>query len=480
MANFERKTYDNSYLFNSQMEKHHRVLMEFILKADRIDKNSDAFKGIIEAVKRQQTSAVLYNVLMRNDVVLCIHNPELSRAFKVFEAKDLKFKDGPKVFIDVTGLIKLNDGYFDCKKIDVFITYLFGALSYILYRQNPVKLVNNSNLSISGTECFVALFDYIIDYLRIIGFSANKSKISYLAGLYFLYHMMGKDLDNYTKNIAAKVAGLSANEIKAYDLYLTNYEEDFKDIHNFISMISELFKLKGLTEEVFISKWIYLFGTGTEFATELFTSLSVMITNAYCGSYVLNQKQIEKCCGSSMVKYAAALLKIGTDELDNRGFMEASEFEKTVSYTDRNSQLLAESFLKKKKPLPANLKGVEDDFTSVSKITSKLKAAIKFYKENNQENKISTYAFGLYYASIVYMGQYNDGKFNYEIGVMEAILKNSKDYLTEKNKNNIRKSLKQSEGALEANVKKFRDTDKEKANRLSKSLVEVRKCLKYV
>ena len=470
MANFVRKTFDNSYFFNQEVEKHHRNLTEFIIKTERIDKNSAAFKGIIEEVKRRQSSSILVDILLMKEVVLCINNIELPRAFKVFEANDLRLKDGPKVFIDVTGLVEFKDGYFLCKKIDVLITYLFGALTYLLYQKEPVKMVNNSNLSISGTECFVAMFTYIIDYLRIIGFAANKNKIAYLTGLYFLHNMMGKDLDMYTKNIAAKIAGIAPNEIKVYDLYFN--EGDFRDIDTFINLITTTFKLKGLTTEVFIQRWIYLFGAGTQFGAELFTSFSVILTNAYCGSYIVNQKQIERCCGRSMVQYATSLLRMGVDVFDKRGFMETAEFEKVTYVVDKATANLRESFLSRNKT-PDNIKFTDEVCVSKSKAKNTAKEMIKYYESSNQKDKISSKATQ---NILKVFSKLEDS----EIGTLEAVLSCYKSYLTDSDKRKIADKLDKHISKLENKVESNKDKDKDVAQKASKCLISLRKCKGYV
>lgn len=473
--NYKKKNYDNSYLFMLEADKHHRALTEFILKSDRIEKNSDAFRGIIEDVKRMQNSSVLHTVLMRDDVVLCIAKGQgLPRAFKVFEAKDIRMDQQPKVFIDITGIVEFKNGYFTCKKIDWLINYIFNAMAYLIYSHNPIKLISNSNISIAGTECFVSMFTYIIDYLRIIGFAQNKEKISYLAGLYFLNHMMGKDLDMYSKNIAAKVAGLTQMEVRNYDLY---YDiEDFNNIDSFITMISETFKLKGFNTETFIHRWNYSFGDGTYYATELLTSFMCLIISAFCSSYIVNQKQVERCCGASEVKFCNALLQIGNDEFDHRGYMESSEFENTLP-KDKATEALRESFLKRNK-LPDNCKTKPEDFASKSKIKTICDANIKYYKECNKEDKISNAIKIIFFAALGAMGQYNaNGTENvYEIGVAETILKSGRKYLNAKDINIISRELKVAVDTFPSYIQKLRDTDKEKAQRFAKTLVELRKC----
>lgn len=433
MANFARKTYGNTYLYTrnpDEMNQHNKVLTDFILKADRIDKRSEAFQGIMDAVKREQRSSVLYSVLQRDDVVLCMRSPELPRAFKVFEAKDLRTKSGPKVFIDVTGLIKLNGNYFDCKNIGVLITYLFGALTYILYRENPIKLTNNSNITISGTECYVAIVNYIIDYLRIIGYSANKDKILYLTGLFYLYNLMGKDLDNYSKNIAAKIAGVSSSSIRSYELYY-DPEKDFKNIDTFITLIAETFKLKGLNTEVFMHQWIYLMGEGTQFCTELFTSFSVLITSAYCGSYVINQKQIERCCNKSMVNYAVALMKLGSEELKNKGTWNESKFEEMAYRSPATIDLVKTLALRESIPDCAKIKA--DDYKSLRVMEEKANNIITFYKETNQVNKISNNASSIIIESIKKTVS-ND---NIESGVTESLCRTFEPYINESDRESL-------------------------------------------
>ena len=56
-----------------------------------------------------------------------------------------------------------------------------------------------------------------------------------------------------------------------------------------------------------------LLGSGTQFGTEVYTAFSSMITNAYCGVYINNQKTIEKITGRNMVDYVNTLLRIGGD-----------------------------------------------------------------------------------------------------------------------------------------------------------------------
>lgn len=478
MSNFKKMTYDNSYLFNKEANIHHKVITEFIISSARIDKNSAAFKGVLEEIKRVQNSSVLFNIIMMDDVVLCIgKSAGMPRAFKVFEAKDLANDHKPKIFIDVTELMVYKDGYFTCRAVDKLVTYLFSALGYLLYSKVPIKLISQSEISISGTECFVSLFTYIIDYLRIIGYSQNKEKISYIVGLYFLYHMMGKDIDSYTKSIAAKVAGLSTSDTRGFELYY-DPEKDFMNIATLIELISNTFKLKGFTLETFIHRWNYSYGNGTYYATELFTSFMTLITASFCGSYIVNQKQVERCCGTSEVKFCNALLRLGASEFDRRGFMSESEFDKTIA-RDKLTVELKESFFNKNK-LPKELKMTNDDFKSKSKVKTKLDKIIKFYLDTNQEKKLSAQIKNIEFAAMRAMGGYNARGEEYEPGTCEIVLKTGAKYLNEKDKRIIYNEVNSACTQIDSMVKDLREKDPEKAKRFARSLVELRKLNSYL
>lgn len=483
MADFKRKTFDNCYLYQLEQNKNNKNLVNYILTAERIDKQSTAFRGIVEEEKRMQKSSILHTVMMMDKVELCIGTVELPRAFKVFEAHDVRVGKNAdtKVFIDVTNLIQLKDGYFVCPKIDVLITYLFNALGYLLYSYAPEKLLNNSNITIAGTECFVAMFNFIIDYLRVIGFSQNKERISYLAALYFQRNILGKDLDTYSKNMAARVAGLNTGDTKAFDLYYD--EEDFKSIDTFIGMITETFKLKGLTTEVFISKWMYLYGVGTQYATEFFPAFSSVVISAYCGSYIVNQKQIERCCGRSMVTFCEAIIRMGNDEFDRRRYMSESEYDKTIPRS-KDTILLMEFLFNSGKKLPKEMDFVAEDFKSKSKTSKKLSGIIKFYEDSIQIKKLPKKIKEIFFNGLRAMGLYNvNDADTYESGVCETILKMGKKYLRldPKVSSSILMELNYSIPQIERMIDQFRETenpeDKEKAKRFAKSLVEIRKCI---
>ena len=383
MSEFTIKTYKDSYLYKNKLRnvdsdenKNNKVIMDYITTSNRIDKESEAFVGIVEDIKRMQTSTIVFQILRMDNVVLCIGNYELPRSFKVLEAKDPKNGRKPTIFIDCTGLIEYRNGFYICKKVDVLVAYLYNALVYLIYRYAPMKMINNSDLVISATTCYVSLFTYIIDYLRIIGYAENKSKISYLVGLYFLHNMLGRDLDSYTKNIAARVAGIELKNIPSYDLYIE--DRMFFDINEFVKVLAETFRLKGLNLQVFMNKWINLIGIGTQYAVELFTNFGMLLTSAYSGAYIVNQRQIERNCGTNLVKFNNALKNVGINTF-------SGIFKEDIEIHDKESRLKAKVFAERNNETP---KSKKSDFKSIEEVVNTTEAIKNFYNTTKQLQKL--------------------------------------------------------------------------------------------
>ena len=56
-----------------------------------------------------------------------------------------------------------------------------------------------------------------------------------------------------------------------------------------------------------------IYGTGTVFALEIFPAFASMLTDAYVGAYLNNQKTIEKITNTSMIEFTKTLLSIGAE-----------------------------------------------------------------------------------------------------------------------------------------------------------------------
>jgi hypothetical protein len=69
--------------------------------------------------------------------------------------------------------------------------------------------------------------------------------------------------------------------------------------------------MPGLKLDNFVDKWMFLFGMNTVFGMEYFPALSAMLTDAYVGAYINNQKTIEKVVGNILVGYTKEQLERG-------------------------------------------------------------------------------------------------------------------------------------------------------------------------
>lgn len=325
------KSYPNTYIsqkITSGGESIERPLIKYIMNAERLNKGSEAFRQIQNDIKTRQTSAILYRVLMMPNVVLAMDVKELPASFKVFRAADVRASNKePKVFIDVTGIVKLNNGVFVCNKIDTLITYLTGALVQLLYYDPSKQLTNNASITRPATVCFVKLFTGVIDELRVIGYAENQLKIKYNTAVYFLTSLVGKPMEN-ARSMAANILGISPKEAKAYDYFYS--DEAMKDLNSFVTDLCENFHLRGFSTDIMLDRWMFKYGKGTMYGLELYPSFLMMLTNAYCGAYVNQQKTIEKYCGRDMVDISTTLIRVGADIYSEGACYQRNEYGEIV------------------------------------------------------------------------------------------------------------------------------------------------------
>ena len=446
------KSYANSYLY-TRVPNYEKNILEFVMKAERINKSNEAFFGIIEDTKRRQTSAVLSRVLAREDVIICIYSKPLPSSFKVFACKDVKTDGKVKVFIDCTGLITMKNGFFNCSKIDVFCTYLLNAMTTLVYHQENLKIVTNSTITMSGTECFVALATHIFDYLRLNGYSENRAKIAYIFAMYFQVGILGLNRDSTsTMNLAAKVAGIQMRDINAMEIYY--HDEDLINIDTVLKCITDTFKTKGMSTDVFIDKWTWFYGTGTHFGTELFTAFAAIITDAYCGSYVNNQKTIEKCCGRSMVSFTTALLRVGSDVLDE-GFRYESSIDRDC-YGNKSNSVLQEGLFGPK--IPKEEKVTTTDLTGdTKKLEKKVTSLSKYYTNPKEKSK---FAKGMYLSAIgtIQANYMQDASTKYN-GMLSSIVGTVNRYLLGKERDYVINGLSSSIRSLTKNIKEDKNVN---------------------
>ncbi|WP_301066690.1 hypothetical protein [uncultured Duncaniella sp.] len=310
------KTYAGTYLYteNSDYEKE---LLGFMMKAEEIDKSGPGFEDIVYEVKRRNVSPALTRILM-SDAVVLKSGVQLPKSFKVFCAKDVKSSDkkAMKVFIDCTDII-VNDGgtyIIGRNQVDVLVSYLVSAMINYIYYVDEKRFVNNHDISNHGAEAFSSLFTYVVDYITKISVDpSQRSKCKYMSAYYYLVNIMGRDDTDSVTKLACKVSGLSAREADVINMQMDSHTLD--NIKYFVEKVAEVLRLSKLTLDLIVERWMWVFGTGTVFGMELFPAFATMLTDAYVGSYLNNQKTIEKIASRSMVDFTKAVLRIGADSV---------------------------------------------------------------------------------------------------------------------------------------------------------------------
>lgn len=310
------RKFNETYLYK-KMPEYDRDIHELILKGERIDKSNESFSDIKYEIKRKNIDASLVKLVESDRIVLVLPNKPMPRSFRIITAKDIKDDRKSKVFIDCTGVITATDSGYKLTNpgtsANILISYLIAARTAFIIEAKPQLLTGNSTLTQSGTKTFAALVNYVIDYIGKININTElRNKSLYLASIYYQVNLLDKDIDfKSVKETAIKVSGISERQANIIEL---DFEKDsFDDIEKFIKLVQTSLHVKGLTIDTFIEKWMWLYGTGTIFATELFTYFAQMISDAYIGAYINNQKTIEKVAKQNMVDFTKTLIRIGSD-----------------------------------------------------------------------------------------------------------------------------------------------------------------------
>lgn len=306
MENKHIKTYNDTYLYG-HYPQYTVMLTDAIMKADRIDKDDKMFDDVVYEIKRARTSQSILQVLTSSNTVLIQPAHVLPKPFKVFVAKDIQNNKNTKAFIDVSTCITRGvDGY---KTQDItLISHLVNAKFAMYYTFGKVNLSARSTLA---SQCFALLYSHIVDYVgKISALEYAKEKCLYLSARYFAQCVIGLDEDQ-ARSIARKISGITEMKENTYDVMVERYSKDsdpFVNIKNFTAFIAKEFKIEKFNLDILVERWMYLYGQGTVFALEYYPALSAMLTDAYCGAYINNQKTIEKICSKYMIEYAKNII----------------------------------------------------------------------------------------------------------------------------------------------------------------------------
>lgn len=317
------KTYSDTYIF-SKYPQYNKALTAAIMQDPIIDKSSDAFKDVEYEVKRTRVSDALVRILMSTNTVLLDCDDPLPRTFKVFCARDFRSNDRKtKVFIDCTGVITKSE---KSRSLIVeetkLISHLINAAMTMVYHKSYSTIERRQYLIVKAATCFAKAFTHIIDYLVKISIQeTSKAKVLYLSAMYFLEGVLRFD-ESHSQPIAKKIAEISDREASMLNILMdkavrtkgiTKEEANpFENIKKFVEALREVmhFKKEIITIDIILEKWMSLYGVGTVLALEYFPALSAMMTDAYIGGYLNNQRTIETVCKVDMVDYAKECLSL--------------------------------------------------------------------------------------------------------------------------------------------------------------------------
>lgn len=323
------KKISDSYLY--QVADYNKKIFEYLMSAERVDKNSEGFNDVVYSIKKQANS-ILMKVLLSNKVVLMIdpNNKGVSRPFKVIYVKDIKDdKQRRKVFIDCTGVISSSNGEYTCKKITTLIAYLMAAMTYVIYYTNPSIVLSDHTIMKNGAGAFVDMVLYVLGYLKVpITYADNKERMSFVLAEYFAYCIAGSSMDSdYGYKLAKQVSDIK--EKKTCDYLHTLFSFTFNNgeckLDKFIKKFAEVFldqtddapvhkNRTPLTVEAFAHRWMYAFGPGTFLGLECFVPFAQILTDCYSGAFINQQNTIEKVAGSKVVvDFTNELLKVGSE-----------------------------------------------------------------------------------------------------------------------------------------------------------------------
>lgn len=317
MNKLPAKNFGDTYLYYKG--EYGKTIMGYVVGAHRVNKADEKFEDVRYAIKREQVTSELSTVLESENVVLMISEVPMPRSFKVVVYPDIKLdKNKLKVFIDVTDIIRLNSSgvyEFNRRATDILVSYLLSAMNSLIYFVQPNRIVGNATIVNRGTECFAKLFAYVIDYLRIGGVDNIRETVMYLASIYFQRCILQKDESDSILAKAKSVSKISDIGISRIKV-LTGADEDmYKNIDSFCKSLAKAIKTESLTTDLLVSKWIFLFGSGTQFSLEMYTAFSEMLLYTYVGSRLNNQNTIEKILGGNLVEFTKGIFKVGSDSL---------------------------------------------------------------------------------------------------------------------------------------------------------------------
>ena len=297
------KLLTNCYLYNKT--DYTETLTTAIMKAPRIEKNSEAFiEDIALEIKRSKVPPFYLKVLTSENTILLNPTTALPKPMRVFCAKDPKSKSNAiKVFIDISSALSINKGNGRYKiNPELVIANLIDAKTWMIYHNLPNAYTKNAAYVLRAARVYAKLFTHVIDYLGNISvIPEQRQKCLYFTSKFFLHNILVLTNEDRIEQIATKIADINGTQAELYNM--AEKEGCYENIKTFVEFMGDKFKLPKLTVTIFVSKWMYLFGSSTMLALEFFPSFVAMITYAYSGVFFNNQKSIEKIISTDLVEF---------------------------------------------------------------------------------------------------------------------------------------------------------------------------------
>lgn len=295
------------YLY-SKMNGYTKVMADAILHAKRIDRNTTEFaEDVGLEIKRSKAPVYLLKILnSKNTHLLQPENP-LPKPIRVFAAKDIKGNKKINAFIDISNIITETNNNRYKVNTSVLIAYLLSAKHNMMYYGIPGAFSNKSQLVLLETRAFAKLFTHVIDYLGNISvIPENREKMMYLSAEYFLYNHLKLTDEDKIHEIAMRVADITESQQNIFNIVSDG--KDLKTLPGFVDAVKTIFKMNKLTLSLVIEKWMFLYGAATVLSLEFLPSFLTMITDAYSGVYLNNQKSIEKILAKDLVELGKMLI----------------------------------------------------------------------------------------------------------------------------------------------------------------------------
>ena len=128
----------------------------------------------------------------------------------------------------------------------------------------------------------------------------------YLSAEYFLYNHLKLTDEDRIHEVAMKVADITESQQNIFNI--VSEGKDLKTLPGFVDTVKTIFKMNKLTLSLVIEKWMFLYGAATVLSLEFLPSFLTMITDAYSGVYLNNQKSIEKILAKDLVELGKMLI----------------------------------------------------------------------------------------------------------------------------------------------------------------------------